>query len=58
MKSLSVNFMLLEFSFGKLQYDSTTLPLSGFFGSSLVSASKSPVSLAILNFLLIIFQCG
>ena len=49
MKSLSVNFMLLEYSFGKLKYDSTTLPMSGFFGSSPVYASKSPVSLAILN---------
>ena len=57
MKSLSVSIMLLEYSFGKLKYDSTTLPMSGFFGSSPVSASKSPVSLAILNFLLINFQC-
>ena len=44
MKSLSVSIMLLEYSFGKLKYDSTTLPMSGFFGSSSVSASKSPVS--------------
>ena len=44
-KSLSVNVMLLEYSFGKLKYDSTTLPMSGFLGSS-----RSPVSLAILNF--------
>ena len=50
MKSLSVNIILLKYSFGKLKYDSTTLPMSGFFGSSPVSASKSPVSLAILNF--------
>ena len=49
-KSLSVNIMLLEFSFDKLKYDSTTLPMSGFLGSSPVFASKSPVSLAILNF--------
>ena len=59
MKSLSVNIMLLEYSFGKLKYDSSTLPMSGFFGSSPVSASRSPISLAILSFfLLIIFQCG
>ena len=45
-----VNIMLLEYSFGKLKYDSTTLPMSGFLGSSPVSASRSPVSLAILNF--------
>ena len=50
MKSLSVNIMLLEYSFAKLKYDSTTLPMSVFLGSSLVSASKSPVSLAILIF--------
>ena len=50
MKSLSVNFMLLEYSFGRLKYDSTTLPMSGFFGSSLFSVSKSLVSLAVLNF--------
>ena len=41
MKSLSVSIMLLEYSFGKLKYDSTTLPMSGFLGSSPVSASKS-----------------
>ena len=58
MKSLSVSTMLLEYSFGKLKYDSTTLPMSGFLGSSPVSASKSPVSLAILNFFLLSFQCG
>ena len=58
MKSLSVNILLLEYSFGKLKYDSTTLPMFGFLGSSLVSASRLPVSFAILNFLLIIFQCG
>ena len=50
MKSLSVNFMLLEYSFGILKEDSTTLPMSDFFGSSPVSASKSLVSLATLNF--------
>ena len=49
-KSLSVNVMLNEYSFGKLNYDSTTLPMSGFLGSSSVSASRLPVSLAILNF--------
>ena len=49
-KSLSVSIMFFEYSFGKLKYDSTTLPMSGFLGSSPVSASKSPVSLAILNF--------
>ena len=50
--------MLFEYSFGKLKCDSTTLPMSGFLGSSPVSASKSPVSLAIRNFLLSSFQCG
>ena len=50
MKSLSVIIMLLEYSFGKLKYDSTTLPMSGFLGSSPVSASKTPVSLASLKF--------
>ena len=50
MKSLSVSIMLLAYSFGKLRYDSNTLFMSGFFGSSPVSASKSPVSFAILNF--------
>ena len=58
-KSLSVNLMLLEYSFGKLKYDSTTLPImSGFLESSPLSASTSHVSLAILIFLLIFFQCG
>ena len=51
-KSLSVSIMLLEYSFGKLKYDSTTLPMSGFLGSSPVSAS-----LATLNFFLSSFQC-
>ena len=50
LKSLSVKIMLLEYSFGKLKFDSTTLPLSSFLGSSPVSDSRSPVSLAILNF--------
>ena len=51
-KSLSVSIMLVECLFGKLKYDSTTLHMSGFFGTSHVSASKSPVSLAMLNFFL------
>ena len=55
-KSLSVSIMLLEYSFGKLNFDSTTLPMSGFLGSSPVFASKSPVSLAILNFFIIKFS--
>ena len=50
MKSLSVSIMLLEYSFDKSKYDSNTLPMSGFVGSLPVSASKSPVSLAILIF--------
>ena len=49
-KSLSVNIMQLEYSFGKLKYDSTTLPMSGLSGSSPISASRSPVSHDILNF--------
>ena len=49
-KSLSVNNILLEYSFGKLKYDSTTLPMSGFLGSLPIFASRSPVSRAILNF--------
>ena len=56
MKSLSVSIMLLESSFGKLKYDSTTLHMSGFLGFSLVSASRSPVSLAILNFFIDYFS--
>ena len=56
MKSLSVNVMLHEHSFGKINYDSTTLPMSGFLGSWPVSASKSPVSLAILSFFIIKFS--
>ena len=50
MKSLSGSIMLLEYSLHKLKFDSSTLPMSGFLGSLPVSASKSPVSLAILNF--------
>ena len=46
-KSLTVNIMLLEYSSGQLKNDSTTLPMSGFSGSSPISASRSPVSLAI-----------
>ena len=57
-KSISVNVMLFEYSFGKLKYDSTTLPVSGFLGSSSVYASRSTVSLAILIFFLPNFQCG
>ena len=57
-KSLSVSIMLFEYSFGKLKYDSTTLPMSSFLGSSPVSASKSPVSLATLNFFIKKLQCG
>ena len=49
-KSQSVSIMLLEYSFGKLKHEPTTLPMSGFLGSLPVSASKSPVSLAILDF--------
>ena len=49
-KPLSAKIMLLEYSFGKLKYDSTTLPISGFLGSSPISASRSPVSFAFLNF--------
>ena len=55
-KSLSVSIMLLEYSFDKLKYDSTTLPMSGVLGFSPVSAPKSPVSLAILNFFIIKFS--
>ena len=43
-KSLSVKTMLLEYSFGKLKCDSSTLPMSGFLRSSPISASKSPFS--------------
>ena len=49
-KSLYVNIMLLQCTFSKLKYDSTTLPMSGFLRSLPVSVSRSPVSLAILNF--------
>ena len=44
MKSLSLTIMLFKYSFGKLKYESTTLPVSCFFGSLPDSASKSPVS--------------
>ena len=50
-KSLSVKIMLLEYSFGKLKDDSTTLPMSSLSGFSPISASRSSVSLAILFFL-------
>ena len=50
MKSLSNNIMLLDYSIVKLKYDSTTLPMSGFLGSSPFSASRSPDSLDILHF--------
>ena len=49
-KLLSVNIMLLDYSFGNFKYDSTTLPMSGFLGSLPFSASRSLVSLAILDF--------
>ena len=48
-KSLSVNVILLEYSFGKLKYESNTLPMSGFLESSSVSTSRSPFSLAIFK---------
>ena len=50
--------MLLEYSFGKLKRDSTTLPMSDFLGSLPVSASRSPVYLANLNFLKHFFSVG
>ena len=50
MKSLSFSNILVEYSFGKLKYDSNTLPMSSFLGSLPVSASKSLVSHAILIF--------
>ena len=43
LKSLSVSIMLLEYSFGMVKYDSTTLAMSGFLG-------PTPVSLAIFLF--------
>ena len=46
----SVISMLLEYSLGKLKYDSTTLLMSVYSGLSPDSASMSPVSLAIFNF--------
>ena len=58
-KSLSVNIMLFEYSFGKLKFDSTTLPMSGFLGSSPVSTSRSPVSLVNINlFINFFFSVG
>ena len=54
-KLLYVNIMQLEQTFGKLKYDSTNLPMSSFLGSSPISASRSPVSLAIPNFLIYYF---
>ena len=43
MKSLSVSIMLLEYSFGKLKFDSTTLLMAGFLGSSVwVSPTLTP----------------
>ena len=59
MKPLSVKIMLPDYSCGKLKHDSTILPMSGLLGSSTIFASKSQVSLAILNFFsLSSFQCG
>ena len=49
-KSLSVIIMQLEYSFGKLKYDSITHPMSGFLGSLHIFAFRSPVSNDILNF--------
>ena len=37
---LSVSIILLEYSFGKLKYDSTTRAMSDFLGPSSVSASR------------------
>ena len=60
MKSLSVSIMLLEYSFGILKNDSTTLPMSGFFSLVLrLFLLLNPLSLLLfLIFLLINFQCG
>ena len=49
-KSLSISIMLLEYSYGKLKYDSTTLSTSDSLGPSSVSASRLPLSLAVFNF--------
>ena len=57
-KEKSVSIMLLEYSFGKLKYDSTTLSMSGSLGLSSVSASRLPVSLAIFNFSKYFFRVG
>ena len=55
MKSLSVSIMLLEYSFDKLKYDSTTLP----FSVRRLFLLLNPLSLSLfLIFLLINFQCG
>ena len=45
-KPLSVKIMLLEYSFGKLKFDSSIRPMSGLSGSSPISASRSPVCLS------------
>ena len=58
MKSLSVSIMLLEYSFGKLKYGSTTLPMSGFLGLRLFLLLYLLSLLLFLIFLLINFQCG
>ena len=58
MKLRSVNFMLLEYSFGKLKYDSTTLPMSGFLGPRLFLLLDHQSLLLFLIFFLINFQCG
>ena len=57
-KSLSVSIMLLECSFGKLKYDSTTLPMSGFLGSRLFLLLSLLSLLLFSIFLLSSFQCG
>ena len=54
-KLLPVKVMQLEHTFGKLKSDSTTLLMSIFLGSLPISASRSPVSLAILNFFIYYF---
>ena len=58
MKSLSVSIMLLEYSFGKLKYDSTTLPMSGFLGLRLFLLLTLLLLLLFSIFLLSGFQCG
>ena len=49
-KSRSVSIVLLEKSFGKLKYDSSTLPMSSSLRHLSVSDSRSPVFLAISFF--------